>query len=231
MEAIKKIDITALNEESLNSGMKSIISLAYRTWGGDLGMTTAFGYSGLVILHHLYKMNIPIDIYFIDTGFHFPQTLNFAKELQERWDLNLNIIRPQQELQDYVSIAMGSEPYKNNANLCCHYFKVGPLLRILPEKAAWISGLRRDQTKSREHIKNFEIDPRGTLKVHPLAYYTRKDLWKYITENNLPYHPLHDKGYASIGCAPCTSQIFNDNNEREGRWKDSSKLECGLHIF
>jgi len=214
-----------------NKPVNDVLAWAYNRFGSKLGMTTAFGYSGVVLMHHIHQMKLDIDIYFIDTGYHFPETLQFARKLQKEWKLKVHWLRIDDYLRRYLfKIVRSNKPWKVNPNLCCHYCKVEPFLRIQPKKDAWLSAIRRDQSYTRSVIDTVEIDGRGTFKIYPLAYWTKKQTWDYIRRNKLPYNPLHDKGYMSVGCRFCTSSVKQGGDERDGRWKSTPKLECGIHI-
>jgi len=207
----------------------TILKWAKETFGDSIAMTTAFAYSGVVLLHHVLQIIPDLKIYFIDTGFHFKETIDFCNKMTDKWDLNLEIINPtvtKMELEKKI----GNLPHKINPDLCCHYCKVEPLLRILHNHPAWLSGLRRDQSRTRAEIETIEMDGRGTIKIYPLAYWTKEQTWEYIKKHNLPHHPLHDKGYLSIGCEPCTRPVGAGGDERDGRWPDMQKLECGIHL-
>jgi phosphoadenosine phosphosulfate reductase len=230
MERIRNSELRELNAEMRNAQAEEILSYATERWGDRLGMTTAFGYSGVLLMYLLRRIGSLPAIYFIDTGLHFAETYRFAERLRREWDLPLRTVRADGEIRDYVYETLGERPWEENPNLCCHYLKVAPLLHILPEKDAWISALRRDQSPSRKNIEIFQLDSRGTLKIHPLAHYSAEEVWGWIGVHELPYHPLHDEGYPSIGCRPCTAPAARNENERAGRWKGSGKLECGLHL-
>ena len=230
MDIINSVELNLLNHRFGDSGAREIIQHSYERWGKKLGMTTAFGYSGVYLMYLIRQMDLPIDIYFIDTGYHFPETYEFAEEIKQKWGLHIETISADEKIKKYVTDELGEEPWKTNPNLCCHFLKVAPLLQILPEKDAWLSGLRRDQSPSRNSINIFQLDSRGTLKVHPLTHYSGDQVWEEISEHELPYHPLHDEGYMSIGCRHCTSPAAKGENERAGRWRGSGKLECGLHL-
>ncbi len=209
---------------------EEILLWAHKTLGKKLGMTTGLGYSGMILMHYIYKMGLDIDLYFIDTGYHFPETIELVQRIKDEWGLKINIINADDSLRRYVRKTLGKEPWKANPNLCCHYCKVAPLISVLPKKHAWLSAIRRDQTHTRSKIENIEIDGRGTVKIYPLARWTKRDAWKYIKENDLPYNPLHDKGYMSIGCKPCTAPVGKGDDERDGRWKSTPKFDCGMHV-
>ena len=210
--------------------VEDILSTLDNDFPGKVGVISAFGYSGVVLLHHIYRLGVHIDVYFIDTGYHFPETIKLARDIEDRWNLNVKWVRLDNPLRDYLTSTFTEKPWDVNANICCHYCKVEPLLRILPEKVAWLSALRRDQSYSRSSIDIAEIDGRGFFKVYPMAYWTRKQTWKYISDHDLPYNSLYDQNYASIGCMPCTVPVELGGDERDGRWKLSQKMECGIHL-
>jgi phosphoadenosine phosphosulfate reductase len=151
-------------------------------------------------------------VFTIDTGVLFPETYDVWRAVEERYGLKV-------EVQDAAG------PW--SAENCCGEAKVAGLNRALEGAEAWITGVRREQSPTRANAEQVERDEvRGILKFNPLVDWTEKDVWNYLHERELPYHPLHDQGYASIGCAPCTLP----GSGREGRWADSDKTECGLHV-
>lgn len=122
------------------------------------------------------------------------------------------------------------ELWKKDPDTCCHIRKVLPLRNFLSDKKAWISGVRRSQSETRKQTQTVEWDPENeVIKINPLATWTSEDVWDYIHINELPYNPLHDEGYPSIGCIPCTQPVHNGEDERAGRWRGSDKMECGIH--
>jgi len=229
MEIYKKF-LAEANKKYSNSDVDTILKWTKNTFGESFAFTTAFGYSGIAILHHALKIMPDMKIYFIDTGFHFKETLDFCKEITEKWNLNLEVLKPEITVKQ-LKKKMGKEPYKVNPDLCCHYLKVEPLLRVLHKHSAWLSGIRRDQSITRGGVEVIDVDGRGCIKICPMAKWTRKQTWDYIKKNKLPYHPLHDKGYPTIGCQPCTIPVKDGGDERDGRWPDMQKLECGIHLF
>jgi len=124
----------------------------------------------------------------------------------------------------------GEGLYRCDPDLCCYINKVEPMRRSMSELWAWVAGIRRDQTAYRKGLNVLERQPTGLLKIHSLINWTKRELWEYISEHNLPAHPLFSKGYRSIGCAPCTRPVFAGEDERAGRWASTGKTECGLHV-
>jgi phosphoadenosine phosphosulfate reductase len=211
--------------------------LEWATYSVDrLVVATSFQSSGLVILHMLRDIKPDIPVLFLDTGFHFPETMRFAREKTDEWGLKLVMLRGKHRSPEAQAELYGPELYRTNPNLCCTINKTEPLQEALSEFDGWISGLRRDQSPEREtsvKISQPQILPSGRaiLKIHPLANWTRADVESYISEHGITTHPLLEKGYASIGCWPCTRAINDGEAERDGRWAGLDKTECGIHTF
>ena len=166
-----------------------------------------------VILDELVRIAPHAKVVTIDTGVLFPETLATWRRFEDRFGVHV-------EVEDAVGAWTGPEN-------CCGSEKVAALERALAGADAWITGIRREQAETRAHAELVEVDAkRGIAKYNPLAFWTEKDLWSRISERDLPYHPLHDQGYSSIGCAPCTQP----GSGREGRWAGTDKTECGLHV-
>jgi phosphoadenosine phosphosulfate reductase len=229
VEKIKTETIKEWENEISKLDVKENLKWIKNNFVNEVGMTTAAGYSGIVLLHHLKDIIPEVDIFFIDTGYHFPETLELVNKIKKEWNLNLKILKPYFEKKDLKKI-IGEKPYKINPNLCCHYLKVEPLLRVLHTKKIWISAIRHDQTFTRSHKSKVELDGRGVVKIYPLLNWTKDKTWNYIKLNKLPYNSLHHKGYMSIGCKPCTSKTPEGGHERNGRWKSMPKLECGINL-
>jgi phosphoadenosine phosphosulfate reductase len=169
-----------------------------------------------VILDELLPLAPHVKVVTIDTGVLFPETLQTWKRFEEHFGVHV-------EVQDAAS---PGEPWSGPEH-CCTPLKVAGLERALDGADAWVTGVRREQAATRAEAQLVEVDPkRGIAKYNPLAFWTEKDLWSRIVERDLPYHPLHDQGYSSIGCACCTQP----GSGREGRWAGTDKTECGLHV-
>jgi phosphoadenosine phosphosulfate reductase len=211
--------------------------LEWATYSVDrLVVATSFQSSGLVILHMLRDIKPDIPVLFLDTGFHFPETMRFAREKTDEWGLKLVVLKGKHRSPETQAQLYGPELYRTNPNLCCTINKTEPLQEALAEFDGWISGLRRDQSPERAtsvKISQPQILPSGRaiLKIHPLANWTRADVDSYISEHAITTHPLLEKGYASIGCWPCTRAIQDGEGERDGRWAGLDKTECGIHTF
>jgi phosphoadenosine phosphosulfate reductase len=160
-------------------------------------------------------------VVFLDTQYHFAETLWYVEQVRERYDLNLRVIEPQ---------IAPDNLWQLDPDECCAMRKVEPLARALEGKSAWLTGLRRDEAPTRANapIVGFDVG-RGIVKVNPIAPWTHDEIDGYIADRGLPVHPLRDKGYPSIGCWPCTNPVKEGDDPRAGRWTNSGKLECGLH--
>ncbi|MGH2755431.1 MAG: phosphoadenylyl-sulfate reductase [Actinomycetota bacterium] len=200
-----------------------------------LAIATSFQSSGLVILNLIRRIRPDVPVLFLDTGFHFPETLAFRDRLVEGWDLKLVELRGQHGSVDEQTRVHGPELYKRDPDSCCFINKVLPLQTALEEYDGWMSGLRRDQSPMRADTPIIEAQllPSGNevLKIHPLARWTADDVKRYVTDHDIPTHPLLERGYRSIGCQPCTRIVGADEDERAGRWDGFAKTECGIHSF
>jgi len=222
---------TALVLEKKFKGLTpdEIISFASNEFGDKLMMTTAFGYSGIVLLSFVRKVLPELPIYFIDTRFHFEETMKLAEKINNEWDLNIQTISTRYSEQE-LQVKIGQKPYETDPDWCCHYRKVEPLLDIMSENTVWLNSTRQDQSVTRADTRSIEVDGRGHLKVSPLYNWSKDDCWTHIRKYDLPYNPLHDQYYPSIGCWPCTRPVDKGGSERSGRWAGFDKVECGLHL-
>jgi phosphoadenosine phosphosulfate reductase len=167
-------------------------------------------------------------VYFIDTGYHFWETLMFRERIASEWRINVIDLYRDHRWDVFVRQNIRTLPLED-PNLCCYLHKVQPMQKALKDVRAWISGIRRDQTAVRARAQILELQDDGLLKINPLLNWTRADINRYMEENHLPFHPLYEKGYRSLGCAPCTIAIGADDDDRAGRWAGRGKTECGLH--
>lgn len=186
-----------------------------------LTFATGFGAEGCVIVDMIARAGLPIDLFTLDTGVLFPETYALWRKLEQRYGVTIRAVRAQQP---------EPERWKRDADGCCEQRKIRPLREALASFDAWITAIRRDQTPERAHAGVVEHDKKfGLVKVNPLVTWSHDDVWAYIYQHDVPYNPLHDRGYPSIGCAPCTSAIVPGENLRAGRWRGAAKKECGLH--
>jgi phosphoadenosine phosphosulfate reductase len=180
------------------------------------------------LLHMISRICPNIPILFLDTGFHFDETIEYRDLLVEGLGLNVQSLSALGGRLDFQE--SHGELYKENPTMCCYLNKVDPLKRELTNYKAWITGIRKDQTKQRRSAKVAEQEDSGLFKLCPMLEWTALDVEKYINHFDLPKHPLYDKGYRSVGCAPCTSAVVSGQDAREGRWAGTNKFECGLHF-
>ena len=196
-----------------------IIEWTVGTFSPHLAMTASMTDSVLIDLAT--KVNPAIEVVFIDTGYHFPETLATVEEVRRHYGLNLRMMtvaRQQEEL------------WEADPENCCSAVKVGQLDRALAGKEAWMSGLRRGEATTREQAPIVARDLRGLIKVNPIANWTSSDVSAYIAANQVIVNPLINQGYPSIGCMPCTTPVADGEDPRAGRWRDQAKTECGLHL-
>lgn len=223
--------VARAREQGIDRDVRRLLRWAHELLGTRLMMSTAFGKSGMVILHILKDEAPEVPVFFLDTGFHFPETLDFLARLRKLWNTHLIVRRPKLFGADFTS-KYGEKLYETDPDLCCHKNKVEPFRELIAPDSpyqGWITGIRRDQESTRAQAEPIELLEGNMLKIQPLAYWTRVDVEKYIDDNDIPLHPLFSQGYASIGCAPCTRPSGDSKNERAGRWAGTLKTECGLH--
>ncbi len=203
-------------------------------WGVEhyfplLTMATAFGPEGLVIIHYLAEVEPRTPVFNLDTGYQFKETLTLREQIRERYGITVELKQPETTVIEYEAMH-GGPLYKTNSDQCCFDRKISVLRKAAVGMRAWMSGIRRDQSTDRAGAPIVGWDKKfGLVKISPLANWTKQDVWKLITNEKIPYNPLHDQGYTSIGCWPCTRAVMFGEDERAGRWSGTGKKECGLH--
>lgn len=221
-------DIERLSEEFETKTPQEIIKWAVDTFWPQIALSSSFQTQSMPLLHMASQIRRDILIFFLDTGYHFWDTLIFREQLASEWHLNVLDLYRDTRWDHFARGRTRTLPLED-PDLCCFLHKVQPMQKALKDMMAWISGIRRDQTATRAHAKILELQPDGLLKVNPMLNWTKADVQRYMEENHLPSHPLYEKGYRSVGCAPCTAAIGINDDERAGRWKGRGKTECGLH--
>ena len=207
---------------------EDVIRWASGEFGERLCLTCSWQKQSSVLVHMVSELGLGIDVIELDTHLFFRESYETRDRLIERYGLNL--LRPEIPTIAEQHRDEGPNLWERYPDRCCHIRKVEPLIKALAPYDAWISGIRRDQSPSRAETPKLEWSERYEVwKVHPLADWDEKRVWAYITVNEIPYNPLHDVGYRSIGCIPCTRPVAPDEEERAGRWAGSDKLECGIH--
>jgi phosphoadenosine phosphosulfate reductase len=204
------------------------LGFALEAFGEGLLFTSSFG-AGSGVLLHLWSLVAPgRPVVFLDTGFHFDETLRYRDELAQQLGLNVEVAKPAHTPAEFV-IEHGPDIYLRDPDFCCARNKIDPLAPYRARARAWVSGLRRDQGGERSDVPILRREPGGTVKVHPLATMRADEANAYLREHGVPEHPLVQRRYLSIGCAPCTSPVAEGEGERSGRWAGKGKTECGLH--
>ena len=212
-------ELAELNAEFERAPASKIISWAAETFGPFLSLAASMADALLIDLAT--KVDPGIEVVFIDTGYHFPETMETVEKIRRHYGLNLRI----------MTVAPHAEElWKVDPENCCSSVKVGQLDRALAGKQAWMSGLRRDEAPSRANAPIVARDLRGLVKVNPIANWSSLEVDAYMAEHDIPYNPLLDQGYPSIGCWPCTSKVAEGEDPRSGRWAGKDKTECGLHL-
>jgi phosphoadenosine phosphosulfate reductase len=210
---------------------QEILRWAVARFHGGLTIATAFGAEGCCLIHMMAEIDPAVRIFNLDTGYQFPETLELRERIRQRYRIEVELVRPELTVAEYEA-EHGGPLYGMRPDQCCHDRKILPLRRALEGYGAWISAIRRDQTADRAAAAVVQWDAKfGLVKVNPLLTWTKRDVWSFITEHDVPYNPLHDRGYPSIGCWPCTRAVPEGADERAGRWAGTQKKECGLHVL
>jgi phosphoadenosine phosphosulfate reductase len=232
----EKLDLETLNPMLDRQGPEQIVAWATAEFGDGLVMTSSFGAESALLIHMATRVKPDIRIIFIDTGYLFPETHAFMETLRKRFDLNVWTYRTRNDPFDYLQKHGESDfTWRQDVNACCAANKNEPFDRAMRELApkAWLRGIRRDQSNTRKHRDIVEWSRRNNCyAISPLLPWSQRQIYEYMKQNELPFHPLHEKGYASIGCNPrsCTRPIQIGEDPRAGRWAGQQKSECGLNL-
>jgi phosphoadenylyl-sulfate reductase (thioredoxin) len=211
------------------SAPADLLRAACQHFGDGLVLTTAFGLEGSVLVDLIGRHRLPIRIVTLDTGLFFERTRDTWAALEHRYGLTIEAIHPAQSLAEQAA-AHGPELWRRAPDRCCDLRKVQPLRSVLAQATGWISGVRRDQTPERAQTPKVGFEPRfGVVKLAPLADWSARRVRQYLEANQVPYNPMFDDGYPSVGCHPCTSRVAPGEDVRAGRWRGLAKRECGLH--
>jgi phosphoadenosine phosphosulfate reductase len=211
-----------------------ILRWAWDTFGERAAIGTSFQGAGLVIMHLSRELGLKFPVFTLDTGLLFPETVELHRRLEEFLGIRIEALKPDFTVEDQAR-HFGPELWKTDPDQCCTLRKVIPLQAKLQTLDCWMTGLRREQSAERGTTGVLEVyglaDGRQIAKLNPLARWSRDAVWTYLREHKIPYNPLHDRGYRSIGCVPCTAATGGAGGERAGRWTGFSKTECGIHTF
>jgi phosphoadenosine phosphosulfate reductase len=223
--------IADVNRLLEGSSPERILRWAVTEFHFRLTMATAFGAEGCCLIHMLAEIDPDVRIFNLDTGYQFPETLALRERIRQRYGIEVELVRPELTVAEYEPWH-GGPLYRVRPEQCCHDRKMVPLRRALTGYQAWISAIRRDQTADRALANVVQWDARfGLVKVNPLLGWTKSDVWRFILDHDIPYNPLHDQGYPSIGCWPCTRTVAAGADDRSGRWAGTARTECGLHVI
>jgi phosphoadenosine phosphosulfate reductase len=229
-------ELQSLNSRFREEPAENVLRWAWKRFGQRAAIGTSFQGAGLVMIHLAKTHGFDFPIFTLDTGLLFPETLETKRRLEAFYGFEIESLQPDLTLSEQADIH-GPELWRRDPDLCCTSRKVLPLQDKLSQLDCWITGLRRDQSGSRASIDLIEVyvfdenAGREIVKLNPMANWSREAVWDYIQQNKIPYNPLHDRGFRSIGCWPCTKATVNGDNERAGRWIGFNKVECGIHTF
>ena len=229
-------EVQALEKEFQSQPTQKILEWAWERFGDRAAIGTSFQGAGLVMIDLAREHGVPLPVFTLDTGLLFPETVALKKRLEDFFGIQIESLEPDITVDEQADIH-GAELWKTQPDLCCTVRKVLPLRDKLADLNCWITGLRRQQSDTRSAIGILEIyafdetTGRDIVKLNPMANWSRDAVWNYLRERKIPYNPLQDQGYRSIGCYPCTRRTAEGEDERAGRWTGFNKVECGIHTF
>jgi phosphoadenosine phosphosulfate reductase len=226
-------DVRRLNERFETTAPQTILRWLFEESGLErVAVASSFQAEGTCVIDMAVALRPDVPILFLETGFHFAETLAFKEQLAERLGLNVVDLVGEHTVESQAA-ELGERLYERDPARCCDINKVRPFTGALRGYDAWVTALRRDSSPTRRVtpiLEQYELEPDLWMaKVNPIANWTRAETWRYLEERDLPHNPLYDLGYSSIGCAPCTRTLFAGEHERAGRWDGSQKTECGIH--
>lgn len=222
-------ELTEVNERLADATPIEILQWGIDRYFPRLTMATAFGPEGCILIHLLAEVEPRVRVFNLDTGYQFAETLALRDRIAQRYGIEVEMVRADSTADEYERLH-GGPLYVSNSDQCCYERKIVPLRRALVGYESWITAIRADQSAHRAKAKAVGWDAKfGLMKINPLLSWTRRDVWAFIVANEVPYNPLHDRGYPSIGCWPCTQPVASGTDERAGRWAGQAKTECGLH--
>jgi phosphoadenosine phosphosulfate reductase len=208
----------------------AVLEWALGRYAPRLAVVSNFGPGTVVVLHHVAELDSTVPVLHLNTGFEFAETEEVGRRLEERYGLRIVEVHPEQTIEQQAQ-THGPELYKSDPDFCCYLRKVVPLENALAGYDAWVTGIRKTQSNTRQNAQVVEWDNRHDMvKINPLAEWTKERVWDFIREHRIPYNALHDQGYPSVGCWPCTRPVAEGEDERAGRWSGLDKTECGIHL-
>lgn len=223
-------DVEAASRELEGRSAAEILRWASEQVRPGLTFATGFGAEGCVVIDLIARERLPIDVFTLDTGVLFPETYELWQQLEAKYGITIRGVQPLQTIGRQAAVH-GPVLWTREPDRCCELRKVEPLRRELAGRGGWITAIRRDQTPERATAQIVEHDRKfGIVKVNPLVAWTHDDIWAHIYANDVPFNALHERGYPSIGCEPCTTSVAAGEDPRSGRWRGIAKKECGLHV-
>jgi len=224
-----KADLERIKSLAESWKPEQVLAWAFATYGENVEVATGFGVEGMALLDMAFRVNPDLKVFTGDTEFLFSETYDLIDRVEEKYGIKVerlySDLTPEDQERAYGKALWASDP-----DQCCALRKVEPLRRKLATLDAWMTAIRRDQTRDRATIRKVDWDPKFNLvKISPLADWSREMVWNYVVRNNVPYNPLHDLNYPSIGCTHCTRAVQPGEDHRAGRWPGLNKTECGLH--
>jgi phosphoadenosine phosphosulfate reductase len=218
-----------IDEAEWSSGR--VLRWAYRQFPQGIAIGSAFGLEGIALIDMAAQVHPQPRVFVLDTSFLFPETYRLIEQIESRYRISVERVLPELSPEAQAK-SHGEQLWNRDPDLCCWLRKVQPLEKHLRDLRAWITSVRRDQTSERARIRKVAWDPRFcVVKINPLADWPRERVWHYVRERKLPYNPLHDRNYPSLGCVQCTRAVAAGENPRDGRWPGFAKTECGLHTI
>ena len=223
-------EVASLAEHFEPLRAEELVEFASEAFGGRLVLTCSWQLGTSILVHMTRQVAPDTRLVEIDTGLLFPETHAARERLVDHYGLEIETLRPLQTVQEQAA-TYGDALWARDPDRCCGMRKVAPLEQAIRDADGWLTGIRRDQTSARSSAPKLVLDARrGVVKVQPLVDWSERDCWRYIYQNGIPYNELHDRGFPSIGCMPCTRAAGSGEDARAGRWAGTGKSECGLHV-
>jgi phosphoadenosine phosphosulfate reductase len=223
-------EVASLAEHFEPLRAEELVEFASEAFGGRLVLTCSWQLGTSILVHMTRQVAPDTRLVEIDTGLLFPETHATRERLVDHYGLEVETLRPLQTVEEQAA-THGEALWARDPDRCCGMRKVAPLEQAIRDADGWLTGIRRDQTSSRASAPKLVLDARrGVVKIQPLVDWSERDCWRYIFQNGIPYNELHDRGFPSIGCMPCTRAAGSGEDARAGRWAGTGKSECGLHV-
>ncbi len=222
-------ELLVLAEEFEGAPAQAVLSWAIDEFESDVALATGFGTEGCVLVDMVARIDPAARIFYLDTDLLFPETYKLRDQLAARYGVRFERRASTRSLEQQA-LRYGERLWERDPDLCCRLRKVEPLREMLSGLRAWITAIRREQSTARAQARVIERDAKfGLVKINPLAGWSKRQVWEYIRQHDVPYNPLYDQGYSSIGCTACTTPVQINEDSRAGRWRGFQKTECGLH--